>query len=339
MEKLRAWLIELRAPFLTATLVSILLGTAIAWARNGAFNVTYFLLTLLGGTFLHLGANIANDYHDHRSGNDEANKEFVRPFSGGSRTIQQGLLTPKEVFSGSLFFYVLAVIIGLYFTWSVGPFVLGIGLIGMISGFFYTGRPFSWVSRGVGEALVGLNFGTLMTLGAYYVQTRQLSLEPLVASLPVALLIASVLYINEFPDYAADKAVGKDTLVVRLGREKAVYGYALLTFGAYASILLSAVTGITPLYTLFALVPILLAIEAARHTFRFHSEAFKLVPANALTILTHLFTSLLISAGYLAHQFSVNSAGYFATWASIILLSLLTAFMYLKTKRAQKLKA
>jgi len=338
-EKLKVWLVELRAPFLTATLVSILLGTAIAWARNGTFNVAYFFLALLGGIFLHLGANIANDYYDHKSGNDEINKEFVRPFSGGSRTIQQGLLTPREVLSGSLLFYALAVSIGFYFAWAVGPLVLGLGLIGIFSGFFYTGRPFNWVSQGIGEALVGLNFGTLMTLGAYYVQIRQLSVEPLLASIPVALLIAGVLYINEFPDYVADKAVKKNTLVVRLGRKKAAYGYALIMLAVYASILLNVAIGITPTYTLFAMIPIPLAIEATKHTLKFHSDSLKLVPSNALTILVHFVTSLLISLGYLADTFDTSSLGFLVTLAFVAVLSLLTAFFYLKTKRAQKLKA
>jgi len=332
-------MIELRAPFLTATLVSIVLGTAVAWTRNGVFNFLHFVLALVGGTFLHLGANISNDYYDHRSGNDEVNKEFVRPFSGGSRTIQQGLLTPKEVLSGSLLFYALAVSIGIYIAWAVGPIILGFGLIGMLSGFFYTGRPFTWVNRGIGEALVGLNFGALMTLGAYYVQTKQLSIEPLLASIPVSLLIAGVLYINEFPDYMADKAVGKNTLVVRLGRQGAAYGYALIMLGTYASILLNAVAGITPVYTLFALISIPLAFEATRHTLRFHSESFKLVPANALTIVVHLLTGFLISLGYVASRFNMYTLGYYTSAASFAGLSVLTGFFYIRIKKARRQKA
>src|SRR4030067_850233 len=216
--KLRIWIAELRAPFLTATLVSIFLGTAIAWARNDAFNLEYFLLALLGGVFLHLGANVANDYFDHKSGNDEVNKEFVRPFSGGSRMIQSGLLTPREVFAGAITLYALAFLIGLYLTWARGVFVLVLGLIGVFSGFSYTSPPFNWASKGVGEALVGLNFGTLMTFGAYYVQTQRLAWEPLVAAVPVSFFITAVLYINEFPDYSADKDTGKKNIGGRFGR-------------------------------------------------------------------------------------------------------------------------
>jgi 1,4-dihydroxy-2-naphthoate octaprenyltransferase len=286
--------------------------------------------------FLHLGTNIANDYYDHRSGNDEANREFVRPFSGGSRTIQLGLLSPREVISGAMLFFASATVIGVYLAWVSGPFVLALGIIGIFSGLFYTAPPINWVSRGIGEALVGLNFGALMTLGAYFVQTQEVALEPLIASLPVSLLIAAVLYINEFPDYSADKAVGKKTTVVRLGRKKAVYGYALIVLGAYASVIASILAGIVPLYTIVALIPLPLAVAAIRHASRFHSEPFGLVPANATTILIHLLTSLLISLGYFIHSFEVASAGSIVTWLLIGACTFFTIRFYVKIWRPKR---
>lgn len=338
-KKLKSWIVELRIPFLTATLVSVFLGTIIAWVRNNTLNLEHFSLALLGGIFLHLGANVANDYYDHRSGNDEVNKEFVRPFSGGSRTIQLGLLTPREVISGALLFFVLATLIGLYLTWMIGPFVLVLGLIGLFSGFFYTAHPLNWASKGIGEALVGINFGAFMTMGAYYVQTQQFALEPVLASVPVSLLIAGVLYINEFPDFVADKTVGKNTLVVRLGRAKAVYGYALIVFGTYVWILLNAFLGVAPAYTLFALIPLPLAAEAVRHASKFHSQPSSLVPSNALTILIHFLTSILISLGYLTYRFETMSLGYLLTIAIVALCALFTVRFYLKIRKASKLKA
>ncbi len=335
-KKLKSWIIELRAPFLTATLVSIILGTVVAWTRNGVLNLGYFLLTLLGGAFLHLGTNVANDYYDHKSGNDEVNKEFVRPFSGGSRTIQLGLLTPREVLSGALFFYCLAVLIGLYLAWVTGPFVLVLGLIGLFSGFFYVAPPLNWVSRGIGEALVGLNFGVLMTLGSYYVQTQNVALEPVVASVPISLFIAAVLYINEFPDYVADKAVGKNTLVVRLGRNRAAYGYALIVLGAYFFILVSALINITPLYTVFGFITLPLAVEAIKHALRFHSKSFNLVPANAMTIVLHLITSLLISFGYFSYAFEPTSLGFWFAILLVCVCALFTAYFYVGIRRARR---
>lgn len=331
--KLESWIIELRAPFLTGTLVSIFLGTAIAWTRNSAFNPGYFLLALLGGIFLHLGANISNDYFDHKSGNDEINKEFIRPFSGGSRTIQLGLLSPKEVLAGALLFYASATLIGVYFAFTVGAFVLILGLFGLFSGLFYTAPFLNWAGRGIGEILVGINFGALMTLGAYYVQTGILALEPLAASIPISLLIVTILYINEFPDYTADKAVGKNNWVVRLGKDKAVYGYVALVLGAYIFVVLNAVLWITPPQVLLALIPLPLAIAGIRHTFKFHSETSKLAPANALTIAFHFLTSLLISCGYLLYKFEVMSLAYFSIVTIVGVCVLLTIQLYMKTKK------
>jgi len=335
--KLKSWIIELRSPFITATVVPILLGTSIAWARTSVFNLEYFLLALVGGVFLHLGTNVANDYYDHKSGNDEVNKEFVRPFSGGSRTIQSGLLTPREVLSGALLFFALGTSIGLYLAWARGPFVLVLGLVGLFSGFFYTAPPVNLASRGIGEIFVGVNFGTLMTLGAYYVQTQMLTLEPFVASIPVSLLIAAVLYINEFPDYAADKAVGKNTLVVRLGRGRAVYGYALMTLGAFASIFVSVLGGVAPIQTLIGLVPLPLALEATLHARRFYFNSIALVPTNALTIVCHLFTSLLLSLGYLLYGVKTLNAGFFIVLMIIVACVSSMIYMAFKIERTKPL--
>lgn len=325
-KKLGRWGMELRSSFFTATIVSVILGTSIAWVRNGAFNIGIFLLTLFGAVFLHAGTNVINDYFDYKSGNDDVNREFVRPFSGGSRMIQLGLLTPLEVLSEALLFYALGISIGIYLTWTLGPVVLFLGLIGLISGFFYVAPPINWAAKGMGEPLIGINFGMLLTLGSYYVQTRVLAVEPLVASIPVSLLIAAVVYINEFPDFNADKTVGKDTLVVRLGRGRAAYGYLAMMSGVYVSLGLSVLGGILPFSTLIGFVTLPLAVKAIKYALKHHSSSFDLVPANVATIICHLFTSLLLSLGYLMEGFGVKNLGYIVFIGGAY--ALFTAFAY-----------
>lgn len=297
--KMKTWLAEVRVPFFTATIVPILLGGTIAWARTGTFHLGLFLLTMLGGLLLHTGTNVANDYFDHRSGTDDMNVEFVRPFTGGSRMIQSGLLTPREVISGALAAFALACLVGLYLAYVRGPVIVALGLFGIFSGFFYTAPPFNLVSKGIGEFFIGLNFGVLMTLGSFFVQTGYLSWEPVVAGIPVALLIAGVLYINEFQDAPADGAVGKDHLVVRLGRRKAALGYLALLVTTYAVIVLAVLLRITSPFTLVALATIPVAIRAVAVARAHYDEYLKLVPANAATVFIHLLTGLLLSAGYL----------------------------------------
>ena len=250
-----------------------------------------------------------NDYFDYKSGNDEVNREYVRPFSGGSRMIQLGLLTPLEILSGALALFALATGIGLFLTWKIGYTVLILGVIGVLSGYSYTAPPLNLASRGIGEAVVGLNFGVLMVLGSYYVQTGTLAVEPLVASIPVSLLIAAVLYINEFPDYVADKAVGKDTLVVRLGRNRAVFGFMMMFIGTYGALALALLYQILPIYASLGFLTIPFAVKAVGYATRYHSKSFDLVPANILTIITHLFTSLLLSLGYLIEGLGPENLG------------------------------
>jgi 1,4-dihydroxy-2-naphthoate octaprenyltransferase len=297
----KAWLEEMRLPFATASVMPVFLGTAVAWGSDGVFIPFYFILTLIAGVFAHFGTNIANDYFDHRSGNDEINVEFVRPFSGGSRMIQRGLLTPNQVLAASIFFFVVSSAIGLYLAYVRGIEILYLGLIGVFSGFFYTAPPFNLASRGIGELVVGLNFGVLMTLGAYFVQTQALAWEPVVASIPITLLIAAVLYINEYPDHDADKAVGKRHLVVRLGKKGALPGYIFLLAATYISVAVAVAAGVITVWSLIIFVTLPLAAKAGQVALRNFADTKALVPANAATVMMHLAAGVLMSAGYVLH--------------------------------------
>lgn len=308
--KMKNWVMALRVPFLTAAIVPVLLGTAIAWFATGTVYLGFLLLTLLAGLLIHAGTNVINDYFDHKSGNDEVNREFVRPFSGGSRVIQLGLLSPLEMLSGSLLLFLLSALIGFYLAWARGPLILVLGAIGLISGVFYTGGAFNWAKRGIGELLVGLNFGILMTLGAYYVQTQTFSWLPVVAAIPVSLLIAAVLYINEFPDYTADKQVSKKTLVVRLGRKRAVVLYAFIMVGVYLSIGLGVATGVLPLTALLGFLTLPFALRAIHYARQHYASSFDLVPANALTVTVHLATGLLLTLAFIWETLGTQGLAY-----------------------------
>lgn len=304
--KLKIWWMELRPSFLIATLIPILLGTFIAWAKTGVLLWPYFLLTLSGGFLLHMGTNMINDYFDHKSRNDELNRQFIRPFSGGSRMIQLGLLTPLEVLSASLLCFILGSLIGIYLAWARGPLILALGLLGVISGFFYTAPPFKFANRGVGELLVGLNFGVLMTMGSYFIQAQHLDWEPLVAALPLMFLIMAVLYINEFPDHEADKAVGKATLVVRLGRKRAVLGYIAIMGATYLALGLGAISGAISPYAALGFLSLPLALKGILYARAYYEKPFDLIPANASTIMAHLLTGALLVAGYILERLGVQ---------------------------------
>jgi 1,4-dihydroxy-2-naphthoate octaprenyltransferase len=296
--KFLIYLEELRAPFFTGSIVPIVLGSIVAWNQTGSFHWGFFFLTLLGVMALHAGANVANDYYDHKSGDDPANTEYVRPFTGGSRLIQEGRLTPKEVMSESLILYAIAVIIGLFLAWKCGIWVLIFGVIGVLSGFFYTAPPFRLVHRGIGEIFIGLNFGILSTVGAYYVQTSRLAWEPVIIAIPVAILITMILFINEFQDARADASVGKNHWVVRLGKRRAAEVYTLMVSLVYLSVVIAVLMQAIPAWTLLLLLSVPIAINAISVAHKFHDDSQKLTPANASTILLHLLGGVLLSIGY-----------------------------------------
>ncbi len=321
--KARIWLMEARAPFLTASITPVLLGTAIAWALTGTFLWDVFLLALVAGVCLHLGANISNDYFDHRSGADDINVEFVRPFTGGSRVIQQGLLTPREVLAGSMVFFAIAVVIGVYLAFTRGLLLLVIGAVGGLSGFFYTAPPVRLVARGIGEGFIGLNFGVLMVLGAYYVQAQDIAWEPIVASLPIALLITGVLYINEFPDLRADEAAGKRTIVVRLGKARAAKGFTVLMFAVFFSLIAGVALQLESWYALTGLATLPIGVFATRHTLLHYDNTMVLVPANAATVITHLLTGLFMTAGYILLGLGVGIEFVFVAAGLFFAISLL----------------
>jgi 1,4-dihydroxy-2-naphthoate octaprenyltransferase len=296
--KILIWLEGVRAPFFTAVLVPVLLASVMAWEDGYSVQIGYFFLTLLASIFMHAGTNVINDYADHINRCDERNTEFQRPFTGGSRLIQKGILSPRETLSGALTFFALSTILGLILVVLKGMPIFWLGLAGTFCGIFYTLPPFNIVARGCGELIVGLCFGTLMMLGAYYVQAQTFSASVVVASLPVTLLIAGVLYINEFPDFVADRDSGKRHLVVRLGRPRAVYGYLAIMLGTYLSIIVGVATGVLTPWVLLALLTVPQAIKAVKIARIHHSESAKLVPANAATVGIHLLTGLLMTAGY-----------------------------------------
>ncbi|MGD0765628.1 MAG: 1,4-dihydroxy-2-naphthoate octaprenyltransferase [Dehalococcoidia bacterium] len=324
-KKAFAWLLAVRLPFITASVTPVVLGGTIAWANRGTLSWGLLWLTIAAGALIHLGVNVINDYFDHLSANDDLNTDFVRPFSGGSRVIQMGLLTPLEMLVGAFVLFGLSSAIGIYLAVAAGVWVLAFGAAGLVSGIFYVGNPINWGSRGVGELLVGLNFGILMTLGSYYVQTGRIDWAPAIAAIPVGALIAAVLYVNEFPDYAADMAVGKKTWVVRLGRQHAAWVYSLLMAAPYVAVVIAVAAGVLPLQSLLAFLTLPLAVRAVRVANRYYSQPLKLAPANALTIVIHLATGLLLTLGYVWDRSGLSGIGYLIGLA--LLFALILAFV------------
>jgi 1,4-dihydroxy-2-naphthoate octaprenyltransferase len=286
-----------RLPFLTASVIPVLVATAIAW-RDGPLDLLNFALTFLGAALFHLAANVTNDYFDHRSGADAANLTPT-PFSGGSRLIQRGLFSPHQTRNLALVCYGLGISIGLLLVMRVGWELAVFGAAGFLVGLLYTAPPFRLVHRGLGELLVGFGFGPVVLLGAYWVQTQHLTVEALSASLPIGMLVAAILYVNEIPDRPWDARAGKNTLLVRMNKTWAIRGYALLLGATYASLLAGVIAGWLAPATLLALLTLPLALSAYRTIRKHFGFPYRLIPANATTIFVHLLTGMLLFWAYI----------------------------------------
>lgn len=294
---------ELRAPFLPASGLAVCLGASLVRYQTGRWDWPLVLACLFGVGALHAGANVLNDYGDHRSGNDATNTTFVRPFTGGSRLIQQGLLRPGAVLVYGLALLGLGTAVGLWLASRQGSGVLLFLAAGLAAGLGYSVPRIGWAANGAGEIVTGLAFGLLPVAGTCYLLGGAVPAEAILLALPVTLLIAAVLFINQFQDSPADAAAGKRHWVVRLGRRRAARVYVALIVLWMPLLLVGAAWRGLPDALGWALVPGILAPPAARLALRHYDHPAELAPANALTIaLHHLVTAALCAILLLADR-------------------------------------
>lgn len=275
------WLLATRPAFLVVTLIAVLLGLALTAHEGEALRPWAALVTLVFALVAHAGANVINDYHDRDT--DGLNRDRLYPFTGGSRFIQNEVLTARETAwlgYGSL---ALVVPAGLALTLTSGPLLVPIGLTGLLLGWAYSAPPLRLAGRGLGEVVITAAW-LLVIVGTHYVQLGRLSPVPAFVGLPYALLVAAILYVNQFPDARADAAAGKRTLVVRLGAERAAGGLPLLGLCAAGWHLGLMAAGAIPLATGAALLPLLALIPAAAQLKRHARDAARLRPAITGTL-------------------------------------------------------
>jgi 1,4-dihydroxy-2-naphthoate octaprenyltransferase len=286
-----------RLPFLSATAIPVLLGIAVA-ARAGSFSIWLALLTMVGAALAHLAINVSNDIFDTLSGADEANVNPT-PFSGGSRVLLYDLLTLRQLIALAAALFGGAAAIGLLLVWATHSLtLLVIGLAGIGLGLAYTAPPLKLVYRGLGEIAVAIGFGPIMLLGAYVVQTGSLSREAVVASVPVAILVALILYVNEIPDRVGDAAVGKRTLPVRLAPGMVTGIYLVGAVLAFAVVVGGVAAELLPWPTLLALLAAPLVWRVYRGIRQFYSQPYALMPVMATNIKVHAYVGTLLLVGY-----------------------------------------
>src|SRR5450759_216380 len=257
------------------------------------------LAPFLAATAVHLGLNVANDVFDTLLGADDANPTPTK-FSGGSRVLQNALVTIREMSVLAVGCYAVAVALGLLLMLLRGsPALLVIAVLGLFISVAYTMPPFKLVYRGLGEIATAVGFVPVRLLGAYTVQSRgSISLEAFLASLPSALLVAMILYVNEIPDRAGDAQAGKRTLPVRWSRKTVIRVFDVAASASFVTVVAGVAAGLLPLPGLLVLVAIPLAVRVHAGLVRFYDNPYALMETMATNIQLHLSVGGLLLVGY-----------------------------------------
>jgi 1,4-dihydroxy-2-naphthoate octaprenyltransferase len=292
------WLQLVRLPFLANVVAPFVLGSALAWRLAGVFDPVNFILGALAAALIAASANTMGEVFDVEG--DAVGEKTRNKFSGGTLLIHRGIIARGEVFAGGVTLAAAAASLGVIicFVRGAGWVPVILGGFGITSGFFYSTRPFAWGARGVGELMIAVCYGWIAVAAAYYIQVG--SFVPAVhwLSLPASLSILGVIYINQFPDYPADKAVGRRNWVVRLGLERSASVYGIVSLLTAAALPVSVWrTGLSPWAYLLVLPIFFLALVngflvAVKGAWRDHA-ALEKVCGNQ--ILINIGSSLLLT--------------------------------------------
>jgi 1,4-dihydroxy-2-naphthoate polyprenyltransferase len=285
-----------RPRFLTASILPVLVGTSWGYRAAGELNLAVLLLALAAIVCVQASINLLNDVFDELSGNDRLNAERIYPYTGGSRFIQNGVLSIRAMALWAIALLLLAALFGALLMLEKGLTVLLFGLVGVALGVLYSAPPLQLSARGLGEAAVAIGFGCLPVAGAAWLQSSESALGALLLSLPISCWVMAILLINEVPDRAADAATGKRTLVVRLGLGKTAMLYGLLQALALASIAL--LLRLYDLHPVAFVVPALLLVPAIYAALGVAAAQPRLKRSIEMTLMIHMLGALWL-AGWL----------------------------------------
>ena len=282
----------------------------------------HFVLTVIGVTINHIALNMTDDYYDYLSSVDCESNNTGNPYCGGSGTLSAGLIRPGQMLRAFLMGYVITIAIGLYLSIAISWFVLAFGFFGMACAYFYTAPPIRYCYHGAGEISQLINFSFTIGMGAYFVQTQELSWEAFWAILPLGFMMFSMITINEIPDREEDAKHGKNNLVVILGAKRGVWLYGSGMIAAYAIIAATPLLGVTSPWICLALITLPLFLKSLNILRNNYHDSIRMAPANLLTIRIHSLTGIIL---IIAHIIAGATAGrpVFEMFVPVLLLLIL----------------
>jgi 1,4-dihydroxy-2-naphthoate octaprenyltransferase len=299
----RRLLLATRPAFAPASVAPVLIGTAWGYRASGHMHWTVALLALFATLLVHLGANVLNDVADDLGGTDRINQERIFPYTGGSRFIQNGIMSANEMTVWGVTLLAAAALLGLALIELRGPAILVFGLIGVALGVSYSLPRIQLAARGIGEAAIAIAFGVLPVTGAAWLQSGRLDGASVVISVPVSLWVAAILLMNEVPDQAADARAGKATLVVRLGTEATRRVYLGLQLTACAAFLLAGALRLVPWWIAIVSIALIPGAWSAAQGIREPAERARLTRSIRTTLALHTAGSVLLLAAVLLAAF------------------------------------
>jgi 1,4-dihydroxy-2-naphthoate octaprenyltransferase len=287
----RIWLMASRVRTLPAAIAPVLVGTALAGWQH-VFHPLRFVAALLGAVFIQVGTNLSNDYSDARRGADADDR------LGPVRVTAGGLVPPRQVLIATYVSFGIAVLFGVYLIVVAGWQLLLVGAASILAGVLYTGGPRPYGYEGLGEVFVFLFFGIVAVAGSYFVQVEHLNWEAFALAVPVGLIAAGILVVNNVRDIDSDRRAGKRTLAVRLGRQRTRVMFAVIIYLAYLLAPVTWIFGPLKPWLLLSWLTLPLAAGVIR-TVRNHADGPSLNGALARTGMLQLTFCALLSAGLL----------------------------------------
>jgi 1,4-dihydroxy-2-naphthoate polyprenyltransferase len=282
-----------------ASMASIFLGTCAA-AREGPLLWGWLAVTVVGIFAIEIAKNASGEVFDFDSGDDQAvAPEDRSPFSGGKRVLVDALLTRRQTAAIAAACYAIGIAAGLVIVVAREPRALWLGVAGVGAAYLYDAPPIKLSYRGLGELAVAVCYGPLICGGTYLVQRGGVPVQAWLVSLPLGVLIGAFLWINEFPDYRADRAALKRTLVVRLGRHRASRAFAVLVAIAFLLLAALPIAGV-PRGAWLGGIAAFPATAAARRLWADYESTSRLIPAQAWTLWSFLLLALGAGVGLLA---------------------------------------
>jgi 1,4-dihydroxy-2-naphthoate octaprenyltransferase len=293
MASVKTWLMQIRAPFLLVTLISVLVGVSVAVYQSYHINALYLGLALVGALLSHIAVNVLNEYFDYKSGVDF--KTIKTPFSGGSGVLPAGLLNPRNVYVVGIACIAGIIAIGGYFIYAQGPLIIPIGVVGILTVYFYT----TYITKSplICAIAPGLGFGPLMVMGTYFALTGTYSLAAGLASLVPGFLVSNLLLLNQFPDVEADASVSRRHYPITVGLEKSSLIYTAFVLAAYLALIISVEVDKLPDLALLGLVTLPLGLLVVMGVRKYHNQIERLIPVMARNVLLTLFFPMLMAIG------------------------------------------